>query len=51
MALSITSQVVISSKVAAGTSQLVVFNGHPSTHEHLTGLRNKPQEKQTHMNL
>ena len=38
---------VIFSKVAACTSQPVVFNEHPSTHGRLTGLRNKPQKKQT----
>ena len=41
--------VVISSKMAACTSQPVGFNGHPSTHECLTGLRNKFQQKQTCM--
>ena len=25
----------------------MTFNGHPSTRGHLTGLRNKPQQKQT----
>ena len=38
------SQVVIVSKVAACTSQPVVFNEHPSTRGHQTGLRNKPQK-------
>ena len=41
------SQVVIFSKVAACTSQPVAFNEHLSTHECLTGLRNKPQKMQT----
>ena len=26
-------------------SRPVAFNGHPSTHRHLIGLRNKPQKK------
>ena len=46
--ISLTSWVVISSKVAACTSQL---DGHLSTHGHLEGLRNKPQQKQTHQHL
>ena len=41
------SQVVIISKVAAYTSQPVSFNEYPSTRGRLTGLRNKPQKKQT----
>ena len=45
MAISLTSCVVISSKVAACTRQLVAFSGHSSTLGHLTGLRNKPQKK------
>ena len=45
--ISSTSRVVISSKVVACTSQPVAFNGHLSTHGRLTGLRNKPQQKQT----
>ena len=35
------------SKVAACTSQTVAFTEHLSTRGHLTGLRNKPQKKQT----
>ena len=42
---------VISSRVVAYTSQPVAFNGHPSTHGRLTGLRNKPQQKQTCQHL
>ena len=42
---------VISSKVVACTSQPVAFNGHPSTCGRLTGLRNKPQQKQTCQHL
>ena len=38
---------VIFSKVAACTSQPMALNEHPSTRGHLTGLRNKPQKKQT----
>ena len=38
---------VISSKVAACTSQPVAFSGHLSTGECLPGLRNKLQQKQT----
>ena len=38
---------VISSKVVACTSQPVTFKGHLSTRGRLTGLRNKPQQKQT----
>ena len=45
--ISSTSCVVIYSKVVACTSQPVAFNGHPSIHGRLTGLRNKPQQKQT----
>ena len=41
------SRVVISSKVVACASQPVAINGHLSIHGHLTGLRNKPQQKQT----
>ena len=41
------SQVVIFSKVAACTSQPVALNEHLSTRGRLTGLRNKPQKKQT----
>ena len=44
--ISSTSQVAISSKLAASTSQPVVFNGHLSTRGHLTGLKNKSQQKQ-----
>ena len=32
--------------VAACTSKPVAFSEHPSTHGHLTGLRNKPQKIQ-----
>ena len=49
--MSSTSRVVISSKVVACTSQPVAFNGHPNTRGHLTGLRNKPQQKQTCQHL
>ena len=49
--ISSTSRVVISSKVVVCTSQPVAFNGHPSTHGHLIGLRNKPQQKQTCQHL
>ena len=42
---------VISSRVVACTSQPVAFNGHPSTRVRLTGLRNKPQQKQTCQHL
>ena len=42
---------VISSRVVACTSQPVAFNGHPSTHGRLTGLRNKPQQEQTSQHL
>ena len=35
----------------ACTSQPVAFNGHPSTRGRLTGLRNKPQRKQTCQHL
>ena len=42
---------VISSRVVACTSQPVAFNGHVITHGCLTGLRNKPQQKQTHQHL
>ena len=42
---------VISSRVVACTSQPVAFNGHLSTHGCLTGLRNKPQQKQTCQHL
>ena len=35
------------SKVAACTNQPVALNEHPSTRGRLTGLRNKPQKKQT----
>ena len=38
---------VISSRVVACTSRPVVSNGHLSTRGRLTGLRNKPQLKQT----
>ena len=38
---------VISSKVAACMNQPVALNRHLSIHECLTGLRNKPQYKQT----
>ena len=33
------------------TSQPVAFNGHPNTRGCLTGLRNKPQQKQTCQHL
>ena len=36
--ISSTSQVMISSKVAACTSQLVAFNEHPNNRKHLPGL-------------
>ena len=49
--ISSTSRVVISSKVVACTSQPVAFNGHPNTRGRLTGLRNKPQQKQTSQHL
>ena len=49
--MSHTRQVVISSKVVAYTSQPVTFDRHSSTHEDLTGLRNKPQPRQTHQHL
>ena len=39
-------QVVIISKVAACTNQLVAFNEHQSTRGCLTGFRNKLQKKQ-----
>ena len=42
---------VISSRVVACTSRPVAFNGHPSTRGRLTGLRNKPQQKQTCQHL
>ena len=42
---------VISSMVVACTSRPVAFNGHPSTRGRLTGLRNKPQQKQTCQHL
>ena len=42
---------VISSRVVACTSRPVAFSGHPSTRGRLTGLRNKPQQKQTCQNL
>ena len=38
---------MIFSKVAACTSQPMVFNEHPNTRGHLTGLRKKPQKKHT----
>ena len=38
---------MIFSKVAACTSQPVAFSEHLSTRGRLTGLRNKPQKKQT----
>ena len=38
---------MISSKVAACTCQPVACNGHQRTCGHLTGLQNKPQQKQT----
>ena len=41
------SQLVISSKVAAYSSQPVAYNGHLSVCGHLTGLRNKSQRNQT----
>ena len=40
-------RLMIFNNVTACTSQPVAFNGHLNTHEHLTGLRNKPQQKQT----
>ena len=45
--ISSASRVVISSKVAACTSQPVAVIEHSCTRECLTGLRNKPQQKQT----
>ena len=47
--MSSTSQIIlmISNKVAACTSQSMVFSEHLSTCGRLTGLRNKPQPKQT----
>ena len=33
------------------TSQPVAFSGHPTTRGRLTGLRNKPQQKQTCQHL
>ena len=42
---------MISSKVAACTSQLVEFNGHQSTCEWLTGLEDKSQQKQIYQIL
>ena len=42
---------VISSRVVAYTSRPVASNGHPSTRGRLTGLRNKPQRKQTCQHL
>ena len=47
----LTSRVVIFSKVVACTSQPVAFIGHSSTRGCLTGLRNKPQQKQTCQHL
>ena len=49
--MSSTSRMVISSRVVACTSQPVASNGHPSTRGRLTGLRNKPQQKQTCQHL
>ena len=40
------SRVVIYSLLAACPLEMAPFKGHPSTREHLTGLRNKPQEKE-----
>ena len=37
--------------MAAYASQPVIFNEHLSTHKYLTGLRKKPQPKQTHQLL
>ena len=42
---------VILSRVVACKSRPVAFNGHPSTRGRLTGLRNKPQQKQTCQHL
>ena len=42
---------MISSRVVACTSQSVAFNEHPSTRGRLTGLRSKPQQKQTCQHL
>ena len=42
---------VIYRRVVACTSQPVAFNGHTSTRGYLTGLRNKPQQKQTCQHL
>ena len=42
---------VISSEVFAYTRQPVAFNGQLSTSGCLTGLRNKPQQKQTYQHL
>ena len=49
--ISSTSRVMIFSRVIACTSQPVAFNGHPSIRGRLTGLRNKPQQKQTCQHL
>ena len=49
--ISSTSHMVISSRVVACTSRPVASNGHPSTHGRLTGLRNKPQQKQSCQHL
>ena len=46
-----TSRMVVSSRVVACISQPVAFNGDPSTRGCLTGLRNKPQQKQTCQHL
>ena len=45
MACVVVSLVAIFNKVAACISQLVLFNGHPSTHEPLIDLKNKSQQK------
>ena len=42
---------VISSRVVACTRRPVASNGHLSTRGRLTGLRNKPQQKQTCQHL
>ena len=42
--ISLTSWLVIISKVAICTSQPVPFNGHSNTHGCLAGFRNKPQK-------
>ena len=36
----------ISSKVSVYTHELVASHGYPRTFEHVTGIRNNPQQKQ-----